>query len=233
MRRITVLVLASFISLVASADCEVLPFFASPNKDDAVRDAIVSLIESAGVDINVVIYSFTDATLANALILAHRRGIDVDVYMDNTQAGNPSSVDEMLAQAGLDVYINTHSYVFHHKFMIVDSGIVVTGSYNWSDNANDKNFENVVVVICPDVAYDYLVELIYLKETYGFWRVGDDSGSNSDCNCTGSDLDCGDFACQPEAQACFDKCYSQYGDVFQLDGNNDGTACESLPKICP
>lgn len=52
----------------------------------------------------------------------------------------------------------------------------------------------------------------------------------SGCNCTGPDLNCSDFATQEAAQACYDKCQSLgYGDVFRLDGDNDGIVCESLP----
>jgi hypothetical protein len=50
------------------------------------------------------------------------------------------------------------------------------------------------------------------------------------CNCSGPDLNCSDFATHAEAQACYEYCKQQgYGDVFKLDGDNDGSACESLP----
>ncbi|MFC2083309.1 PKD domain-containing protein [Candidatus Bipolaricaulota bacterium] len=50
------------------------------------------------------------------------------------------------------------------------------------------------------------------------------------CNCTGPDLNCSDFSTHAQAQACFDYCQSQgYGDVFGLDGDDDGDPCESLP----
>ncbi|HKI54478.1 MAG TPA: thermonuclease family protein [Anaerolineales bacterium] len=56
-------------------------------------------------------------------------------------------------------------------------------------------------------------------------------GGDSVCDCSGPDLDCGDFSTHAAAQACYDYCVSQgYGDIFRLDGNdNDGLACESLP----
>ena len=49
------------------------------------------------------------------------------------------------------------------------------------------------------------------------------------CNCTGPDLDCGEFGSHNQAQACFDYCFPQYGDIFNLDGDGNGLACESLP----
>ena len=50
------------------------------------------------------------------------------------------------------------------------------------------------------------------------------------CNCTGPDLNCSDFSTHAEAQACYERCKGLgYGDVFRLDGDSDGIACESLP----
>lgn len=48
------------------------------------------------------------------------------------------------------------------------------------------------------------------------------------CNCGGPDLDGKDFGTHASAQACFSYCVSQgYGDVFGLDRDNDGLACEA------
>lgn len=65
----------------------------------------------------------------------------------------------------------------------------------------------------------------------GLWYQGNgDSSRRGPCNCAGPDLDCSDFATQAEAQACYEYCLSQgYGDVFRLDRDKDGKACESLP----
>ena len=50
------------------------------------------------------------------------------------------------------------------------------------------------------------------------------------CNCTGPDLDCGNFADHKQAQDCYNYCKSQgLGDVFELDRDGNGLACESLP----
>jgi endonuclease YncB( thermonuclease family) len=56
------------------------------------------------------------------------------------------------------------------------------------------------------------------------------SGGDAPCNCNGPDLDCGDFSSHVSAQACFNHCRSEgFGDVFRLDADDDGSACESLP----
>jgi beta-lactamase superfamily II metal-dependent hydrolase len=59
---------------------------------------------------------------------------------------------------------------------------------------------------------------------------GNDRESGVPCDCSGPDLNCSDFSTHAEAQRCYDYCKSQgYGDVFRLDGDKDGSACESLP----
>lgn len=56
------------------------------------------------------------------------------------------------------------------------------------------------------------------------------ANTGSDCNCTGPDKDCGDFATRAEAQACYAHCVAEgYGDIFRLDGDNDGKVCETKP----
>jgi len=54
------------------------------------------------------------------------------------------------------------------------------------------------------------------------------------CDCAGPDLNCSDFAIQADAQACFDCCRQRgYGDIFGLDADKDGIACEDLPTSLP
>ncbi|MFC2081918.1 DNA/RNA non-specific endonuclease [Candidatus Bipolaricaulota bacterium] len=56
------------------------------------------------------------------------------------------------------------------------------------------------------------------------------SVESTPCDCSGPDLDCSDFATHADAQACFDYCRQRgYGDVYRLDGDSDGVACEALP----
>jgi len=50
------------------------------------------------------------------------------------------------------------------------------------------------------------------------------------CLCSADLYNCSDFACQGQAQTCYNYCWSLgYGDVHHLDGDGNGIACESLP----
>ncbi len=56
------------------------------------------------------------------------------------------------------------------------------------------------------------------------------SGGASSCSCAGNLYNCSDFATQCQAQACYEKCLAETGqDIHQLDRDDDGIACESLP----
>jgi len=54
-----------------------------------------------------------------------------------------------------------------------------------------------------------------------------DSGGEAVCSCSGNIYNCDDFDTHDEAQACYEYCGS--GDIHQLDRDDDGLACESLP----
>lgn len=159
------------------ADCEVHSYFVSPAQDGVVRDVLHTLIDHAVSSIVIAVYSFTDSLLAEALLDAHARGVNVVIFMDNAQAANSHSMDEKLAEDGLEIYVDSFSYAFHHKFMVIDEFVTVTGSYNWSENANANNFENVVIISCPEIALEFLTEVAYLQGTYDFRRVVSSHGA--------------------------------------------------------
>jgi len=56
------------------------------------------------------------------------------------------SDDEALELSGVHVLRDTQAGSMHHKFVIGDSKAVITGSFNWSKNADLRNFENFVIV---------------------------------------------------------------------------------------
>jgi phosphatidylserine/phosphatidylglycerophosphate/cardiolipin synthase-like enzyme len=119
---------------------------------------IVNLIDSAEKYVHVAIYSFTLDSLGDALIRARDRGVDVKVVVENEQVEVKGSEYEKLLEAGVDVRLDGNQYLMHHKFIVVDGRVVVTGSYNWSYSAEERNDENMIVVSNPDVARLYEAE---------------------------------------------------------------------------
>ena len=128
---------------------------------DNAEAMIADGIRRAKHQILVQAYSFTSRTLAYALIAAKRRGVDVQVMADREQtfSGESSRIPD-LVQAGIPVVLDVRYQSAHNKVMVIDAGTVdaavITGSYNWTYAAQNKNAENVLILRDnPDVANAY------------------------------------------------------------------------------
>ena len=128
---------------------------------DNAEALIVDGIRQARNQILVQAYSFTSRALANALIAAKRRGVDVRVLADREQtfSGEANRIPE-LVRSGIPVMPEVRYQSAHNKVMVMDAGTegaaVVTGSYNWTYAAQNKNAENVLILRhSPDIANAY------------------------------------------------------------------------------
>jgi len=109
-------------------------------------EIVTGFIDRCTETIIAAVYSFTHDPIRDALIRAHQRGVKIRVLMDNLQAKSKYAEDETLAAAGIPVRVDTVSAAMHHKFMVGDGKAVLTGSFNWTKNAVEKNAENFVIV---------------------------------------------------------------------------------------
>lgn len=89
-------------------------------------------------------YYLTNPVIIQALIDKRAEGLGVVVILDKT-SGNQKAI-EQLRSNGIDVYIDRHPRIAHNKVIIIDDKIVLTGSYNWTTNANNYNAENIVEI---------------------------------------------------------------------------------------
>lgn len=128
---------------------------------DNAEAMIVEAIRQAKRQILLQAFSFTSRALANALVAARRRGVDVQVMADREQtfSGEASRIPD-LVQAGIPVALEVRYQSAHSKVMVIDAGAadaaVITGSYNWTYAAQFKNAENVLILRHnPDVANAY------------------------------------------------------------------------------
>jgi phosphatidylserine/phosphatidylglycerophosphate/cardiolipin synthase-like enzyme len=119
---------------------------------------LINLINRANRSVYVAVYSFTRDSLATALISAKERGIEVRVVIERDRAYEQGSEYPRLKSAGVDVRLDGNPNLMHHKFMVIDGYIVVTGSYNWSTAAEIRNDENIVVIFDRDVAQRFVQE---------------------------------------------------------------------------
>lgn len=124
-------------------------FAFTPDGDAAAL--VIKAIEGARRQVLVQAFSFTHADIAQALVGAHRRGIDVRVIADPEQIELiRHNVVGVLAAAGVPVFTDAQHSAAHDKVMVVDAEgdrpAVVTGSFNFTHAAQYRNAENILVL---------------------------------------------------------------------------------------
>lgn len=141
-----VLILSITISISSLAKTEV--YF---SLSDNPQKEIIKNINQAEAFINIAMYIFTDKEIALPLVKAHERGVKVRLYLDKDQVDYKYSQSRFLVQKGLKTRISSNNYIMHHKFAIIDNRLLLTGSYNWTFSANNRNDENLVVIDDPEI----------------------------------------------------------------------------------
>lgn len=120
-------------------------------------------INSAKKSIHVAAYSFTSKPIAEALVKASKRGVDIKVIADLKSNSGQYSATTYLANNHIPVKLDGNYPIFHHKFMVIDGVNLETGSFNYSAAAANKNAENVLVLHnIPSLAQSYDQEWIKL-----------------------------------------------------------------------
>jgi phosphatidylserine/phosphatidylglycerophosphate/cardiolipin synthase-like enzyme len=126
----------------------------SPN--GGCTDAILSQINQAKTEILLQAYSFTSRPIAQALIQAQKRGVKISAVLDKSNRRQKYSAATFLQNMGIPVFIDDRHAIAHNKIMIIDNRVVITGSFNFTMAAENKNAENLVILDdLPDLTRAY------------------------------------------------------------------------------
>lgn len=118
-------------------------------------ETIVRVLAEAQSTIKMQAYYFTAKKIAAALLDAHKRGVRVDVILDKSQRSIKYSMADFLVNQGMWVWIDAEHAIAHDKIIIIDGVRVLTGSYNFTASAEDRNAENLVVLQDPALVAAY------------------------------------------------------------------------------
>jgi phosphatidylserine/phosphatidylglycerophosphate/cardiolipin synthase-like enzyme len=135
-------------------DCPSLTVYFSPQ--GGATEAIVKELENAKTSILVQAYSFTSAPIAKALVAAHEGGVKVEILLDKSHLTAQYTSAPFVAKAGIPVKIDSAHDIAHNKIMIIDGETVITGSFNFTKSAEDKNAENLLVIRDKALAEKYI-----------------------------------------------------------------------------
>jgi phosphatidylserine/phosphatidylglycerophosphate/cardiolipin synthase-like enzyme len=116
----------------------------------------VAQIGKAKETIVVQAFGFTSRPIADALIAAKKRGVAVEVLMEQRESVARGTVAPLLAAAKIPVRVDTLSGLAHNKIMILDGKILLTGSFNFTASAETRNQENLLILQVPTLAKTYL-----------------------------------------------------------------------------
>jgi phosphatidylserine/phosphatidylglycerophosphate/cardiolipin synthase-like enzyme len=119
-------------------------------------EAIVKEIDNARSEILMEAYSFTSKEIAAAILKAHKRGVHVEIILDKSNRSARYSSGDFTSHMGITTYINAAYAIAHNKIMIIDREIVITGSFNFTKAAEEKNAENLLILRNKDLAGLYL-----------------------------------------------------------------------------
>jgi len=119
----------------------------SPEQGQEILKTLEDTIQNAEERIYILIFSFTLDEIAEAIIGKYGEGLDVKIIMDKSQAASQWAVTEKLEKAGIPLVIKrgTKSGYMHIKALIADD-TVLTGSYNYSKSATNRNDENFFII---------------------------------------------------------------------------------------
>ena len=127
--------------------------------DDGVLSALAPVLNSAQESIYFLAYSFTSNDLGAIVRQKHAAGLTVEGVMDEEQvSSNQGTEYDPFLQDSVPVRLDGNPGLMHHKVFIIDDKIVAFGSYNFSQSAEERNDENLIIVYNPVIAHQFILE---------------------------------------------------------------------------
>lgn len=115
---------------------------------DKCKNAIIDIINTAKSKLRICVFTISDDNIANSIINAHKRGVNIKIISDDDKQYDIGSDINKFKNAGIPVKVDHTPNHMHNKFMTADNITCLTGSYNWTKSAARYNQENIL--ICKD-----------------------------------------------------------------------------------
>ncbi|KAJ1929201.1 hypothetical protein IWQ60_001370 [Tieghemiomyces parasiticus] len=126
---------------------------------DASFRALTKALNQAHKTLDVCVFNITDDDLANCLISAKRRGVQVRIIADDEQCTSQGSdVMRLSKEHDIPVRLDNDPSHMHNKFAIIDDHLLINGSYNWTKGARRSNRENIMITDAPQAVQGYRQE---------------------------------------------------------------------------
>jgi phosphatidylserine/phosphatidylglycerophosphate/cardiolipin synthase-like enzyme len=125
----------------------------------SVAQVIERLAQDTSTSIYAALYRLNHPRLARLLENTFQRGVEVRLILDRLKYGQTPATRELLAHSRIPFRLlpgrQGLGSKMHHKFAILDGRIVLTGSYNWTLESEEQNFEDLVILRDPQAVANY------------------------------------------------------------------------------
>lgn len=108
-----------------------------------IEQQILSILDEANAMIDVCVAWFTSDVLRNKLLEKQTMGVKVRVIIFDDGINSRHGVD--LTGISHKIIRGARNGIMHKKYCVVDNAIVISGSYNWTINAEHKNDEDITI----------------------------------------------------------------------------------------
>lgn len=115
-------------------------------QDKIITNLLIPIINNSKKSIYIETFIFTHKSLAQSLIEAHKRGVDVKIIVDATNASSAHSMVKTLRQNGIKVKVENYAGKMHMKTIISDDDYFIAGSMNLSNSGENYNDENILII---------------------------------------------------------------------------------------
>ena len=132
--------------------------------EDGAAGHILAILSDAQSHVRFMAFQFTSEELADALLDLASEGIQVSGILESRDADRSYSQYSRLVSGGVTVWTDGNPYIMHHKVIIVDDETVILGSYNFSNNVEENNDENMLIIHDSEVAAAFLAEFAHISQ---------------------------------------------------------------------
>ncbi|GIW23347.1 MAG: hypothetical protein KatS3mg068_2354 [Candidatus Sericytochromatia bacterium] len=127
------------------------------------QDAVLEELKKAQKSIKFMTFSLTDKNTQNIILEKKKQGLKIEGVFDDCMARNSYSLYRPFRQNGIYSLRDGNQALMHHKVIIIDDQTVITGSFNYSKNAEETNNENTLIIKSQKVAKFYNQEYGRIK----------------------------------------------------------------------
>jgi hypothetical protein len=134
-----------------------------------IEAEIISRIKSSKRNLKIAVTWFTNHEIFNEILKKlENPKFEVDLIILNDRINNKREGlnFQRFIDSGGKFYFSNNNNMVHHKICIIDNSKVITGSYNWTYYAENRNWENIVILENEEIVDGYLKEFNKIIEAH-------------------------------------------------------------------